>query len=139
MPTTEELRLPILRGLSFESKFSPTDPPDDDATSSSDMHQDLIAIQSKLAEVQDSQKSILLAISELKASFASDFASVISLLDGIKASMAAGNHNVGGEFEDPMHSEASSEVTGFCCVVCFPFMMSNLVLFCLKIAGFCIF
>ncbi|XP_062116506.1 uncharacterized protein LOC133830533 [Humulus lupulus] len=103
------MRLPILRGLSFESKFLPTDPPDDDAASPSVMHQDLIAIQSKLAEVQDSQKCILLVISELKASFASDFASVISLLGDIKTSIAAGNHNVGGEFEDPMHAEASSE------------------------------
>ena len=45
------MRLPILRGLSFESKFFPTDPPDDDVDISSYMHQDLIAIESKLVEV----------------------------------------------------------------------------------------
>ncbi|XP_062093646.1 uncharacterized protein LOC133799661 [Humulus lupulus] len=38
IPTNEEMRLPILRGLSFESKFFPTNPPDDDDANPSDMH-----------------------------------------------------------------------------------------------------
>ena len=46
------MKSPILIGLSFESKFFPTNPPNDD--SPSDMHEDLIAIESKLVEVQNS-------------------------------------------------------------------------------------
>ncbi|XP_062111553.1 uncharacterized protein LOC133823014 [Humulus lupulus] len=51
----------------------------------------------------------MLEISDLKKSFATEFASVIALLGDIKASMPATNDNGGVECEDHVHANTSSE------------------------------
>ena len=72
-PSVEEKQMRYMKGLSFDSEFVPIVLRIDRGGRASESHVDLISIEAKFVEVQDLQRSIVAAISDMKASFATQF------------------------------------------------------------------
>lgn len=120
-PSAEERQMKYLKGLSFDSEFVSVVPRIGRGARPSEASVDLSSLEAKMNELQECQKSIVASMSEMRTTFAANFAAVLSAIQSFRASdRATADIGVGGD------AESSSDVSilksfWFCVYICIVF------------------